>query len=347
LALSIALQRALFRVDEDRLTYRLLKLVYPNWDVLGAADAARVANEIPAMRTKIKRLTATRETEALLDVCNRYNTAFFLIGDIARGTGNAEIRNAIFENDVELGAAVERAYGERFLKEKSRLRRLAWLSVLSFLISKIAIAIAIEIPIERYVIESDFSTVNTLLNIIFPPLLMGGIVSAIRMPGGKNLDLAILEVRRIVAQDSERSYRVSTPKRRGILSSAIIYGSYVATFGASFWVLIRVLQELGFTVANIVVFLLFTSLVAAAGVKIQNRAKELSFEAEEATVGGFVLDLFAMPLVTVGRWIISGLAQFNVLVVAINLIIELPFQFLIEFLENFREFIQHKKGEIR
>ncbi len=347
LALSIALQRALFRVDEDRLTYRLLKLLYPNWDALNEADAVRIASEVPAMRAHIQRMSETRETQALLGLCNRYNTAFFLIADIARSAPNDDIRRAMFENEVELGAAVERAYSERFLKEKGRLNRLAWLSVISFLISKIAIAIAIEIPLERYVINSDFSIVNTLLNIIFPPLLMGGIVSAITMPGGKNLDLAIVEVRRIVSQDAERLYRASTPRRRGVVGSVLMYGSYLATFGVSFWLLIRLLQGIGFNVANIVVFLLFTSLVAAAGVKIQNRAKELSFEAEEATVGGFVLDLFAMPLVTVGRWIIAGLAQFNVLVLLINLIIELPFQFLIEFLENFREFIQHKKGEIR
>ncbi len=347
LAFSIALQRALFRVDEDRLTYRLFKSLYPNWDALSGEDAKRIASEVPGVRIRMRRLMEARETHALLELCNRYNAAFFLIGDIARGTGDAALRRKIFEDQVELGAAVERAYGERFLKEKSRLNRLAWLSVISFFISKIAIAIAIEIPIERYLIKSDFSALNTFLNIIFPPLLMGAIVGAIKMPGGSNLDLAIAEVRRIVLAEEERVYRVTVPKKRGIVSGAIIYGSYLATFGISFWFLIRLLQGLSFNIANIVVFILFTSLVAAAGVKIQNRAKELSFAPEEATVGGFVLDLFAMPLVTLGQWIIAGLAQFNVLVIAINLIIELPFQFLIEFLENFREFIRHKKGEIR
>ncbi len=347
LALSIALQRALFRVDEDRLTYRLLKLLYPNWDALPEGDAARVAHEVPAMRAHIKRLTEARETQALLQCCERYNTAFFLINDIVRGTSDGATRKAIFGQETELGAAVERAYSERFVKEKSRLNRLAWLSVISFLISKIAIAIAIEIPLEYYVIKSDFSVGNTFLNIMFPPLLMWVVIGAVRMPGGNNLELAIAEVRRIVDAEKERSYRVAIPKRRGVISSIFIYASYLATFGISFWLLIRLLQGLSFNVANIIVFLLFTSLVAAAGVKIQNRAKELSFEPERASVGGFVLDLFAMPLVAVGQWIIAGLAQFNVLVLLINLIIELPFQFLIEFLENFREFIQHKKGEIR
>lgn len=346
-ALAIALQRALFRVDEDRLTYRLLKLRYPNWDTMSGDEAVRVAKEIPETRAQIKRIAERKETEALIRLCDRYNTAFFLLCDIVRGTPDVEARKTLFADEVELGAAIERAYGERFVKEKSRLNRLAWLSVISFLISKIAIAIAIEIPIERYVIKSDFSIVNTLLNIIFPPLLMGGIVSRIHMPGGNNLALAISEVRRIVYAEETRTYRIVLPRRRGIVSSGIIYGTYCATFGVSFWLLIRILQGLSFNVANIVVFILFTSLVAAAGVKIQNRAKELSFEAEKASVGGFVLDLFAMPLVTVGQWIIAGLAQFNVLVLLINLAIELPFQFLIEFLENFREFIQHKKGEIR
>jgi hypothetical protein len=49
---------------------------------------------------------------------------------------------------------------------------------------------------------------------------------------------------------------------------------------------------------------------------------------------------------TIGRWTIAGLSKFNVLVVAFDFLIELPFQFFVEFIENFRKFIREKKEEI-
>ncbi len=64
-------------------------------------------------------------------------------------------------------------------------------------------------------------------------------------------------------------------------------------------------------------------------------------------MSSFVIDVISMPFVTIGRLAIAGLAEFNILVILVNLVIELPFQFIVEFIESFRGFIKNQKEEIR
>ena len=59
----------------------------------------------------------------------------------------------------------------------------------------------------------------------------------------------------------------------------------------------------------------------------------------------FLVDLVAIPFMTIGKWAINGLGKFNVLVIVFNFLIELPFQLFVEFLESFRGFIKAKKEE--
>ena len=104
--------------------------------------------------------------------------------------------------------------------------------------------------------------------------------------------------------------------------------------------------SINFSLANIVVFIFFTSLVSAAGVRVSRQAKEISLEKKKATLSSFLIDLFAIPFITIGKWGLMALGKLNILVVVFNLIIDLPLQIFIEFLEHFRGFIKSRKDDI-
>lgn len=334
--LMIAVQRALFRVDDDQLMYRVARIIYPGF----------VGVDLRAVRSLIKKTMKSPLQRAIFRLAKQYDTVFLLIGDIIDETKDVAHLRVTFEHEELLREAALHAYEKRFTREKGRLYRLAFFTVLSFLLSKIAIALAIEIPLEKLVTH-NFSLGNTIINVVTPPLLMLVIVSFIRMPGVENRKRAIEEVLRVAYEEKRKEYVLKREKKRGIVATIIINLLYAGLFVLVFWLLSKILVELQFSAANMIVFALFISLVAAAGVKIHNRAQELSLEPQEATVVGFIIDLFTIPLVTIGKWIIEGLAQFNILVLLMNLVIELPLQFIVEFLENFRSFIQSKKDEIR
>lgn len=346
LALFIALQRSLFRVDDDQLSYRLFTFIAPQWKMLPSADAERIAMELPALKANIDAAVKSRHLPFFEKLCNRYNTAFFLIGDIIEEYKTTEALTGLLQDEAALKGALERMYARRFERERHRLHRLAFFSVLSFLLSKIAVALAIEVPVETY-LTGHFSVLQTTLNVLFPPFLMLLIVAGIRLPGKENIALAVSAATDIIYEEKPRRYFIVVPKQRGIAGTAVIYSAYFALFAFSFSVLYRLLIVLQFNIANIIVFALFISLVLAAGVKIKNRVRELSVAPERPRVLTFIADLFIFPFITVGQWIIAGLAKFNILVLALNAMIELPLQFFIEFLENLRGFIESKKEELR
>jgi len=345
LQLFIAIQRALLRVDEDQLNYRLLKFIYPDWNNPGKVNQDDIVRELPFIKERIEEGLKNRYAKYFFRIVNHYNTVFYLIGDIVDYDYSAEEFEAILTDKDRLHEELKNVYEKRFQKERGRLIRLAFFSVLSILLSKILVALAVEIPVDRY-ITNEFSLAHTLVNIVFPPALMLLIVLSIRMPSEKNLEIVMRETDAFIFTEDKKTYTINVPKKERFFSWASIRLVYLTIFFYSFYALVNILLKLHFSVASIVIFTFFTSLVAATGVKVANRAKEISMEEKKHHFFGFLKDVFAQPFIAVGRWGLATLTKLNILVVIFNLIIELPFQIFIEFLENFRAFIKSKKDEI-
>ncbi len=344
--LYIAVQRALLRVDDEQLQYRLFQSVYPNWTKCETEECLKIAGDVWGIKEKVARQLKHPLAGQFFSLCNRYNTIFYIVGDLSEAAPMPEAFVATLDNPQTLEDAVKDAYQKRYAREKGRLNRLAFFSVISFLLSKIAIAIGIEAPLDIYVTH-NFSWLSSVINLVFPPLLIFAITQSIKMPSVKNFHLVLEGIQNVVIAERPHSYSIKVRGKKKFWSQAFIKLIYAGTVVATFYALFEILTVLNFSIANMVVFALFTSLVAATGVKVHKRAQELSLEEEKATMRSFILDLIAMPFVTIGRWAIAGLARFNILVIAANLIIELPFQFFIEFIENFRNFIKGQKEEIR
>lgn len=335
--LFIAVQRIFLKADEDQLHFRLLQHLHPElWNSLDVKNVPTIAERLNSMREEIEKYKKNPLLFHFCRVTSRYIIVFSIIGDLVFGGKGFD----------EIDTHITSAYNERYKKEKKKLFRLAFLSVISFFLSKIIVALGIEIPIDVYIVK-DFSVFTTVANVIFPPFLMLLIVSSIKLPSSKNLNLVIEEVKLAVFDDNRKEYGMIIPKKKGLLVRTVVYLCYLFIFFLALYYLSKILLWMHFSTANIVVFLLFTSLVTATGVKIYNRSKEMSLEKEAPKFFGFILDVFTIPLVTIGRWVMSGLKRFNILVIIVNFVIELPFQIFVEFLENFNAFIRSKKEEIQ
>ena len=308
----------------------------PDWEISSPEQIPSVAEGLVATRESISRYIKHPQLRYFLAFCHRHTIVFRILGDLVFGSKG-------FENLKEDVASL---YEARYQKEKGRLFRMAFLSVLSFFFSKILVAVAIEVPVDLFIIH-NFSLPHMVANIIFPPLLMLIIVASIRLPSRKNLLLVQQEIESVAFAKNQKNRAITFPKKKSLALSLLMQFIYLSVFGITIYFLSRLLLSFGFTILSIVVFLLFTSLVTAVGVKIHNRSREMSLEKARPKFFGFILDLFTMPLVTIGKWLMSGLKKFNVFVIFVNLVVELPFQLLIELLENFHEFMKRKKEEIQ
>ena len=334
--LFIAVQKSLFRVDEHQLSYRLLQALYPSWEHTDSRDTPHVTGELERTHERILSYLKHPFLPAFLHLCNHLNIVFQMVGSVvfsSKGFENGE-RN------------IEDAYVERYRKERGKLFRMAFLSVLSFFLSKILVALAIEVPIDLYLLH-HFSLIHTAANVAFPPILMLLILASIRLPSRKNLYLIQEEARAVIFPEHAHPYSVVIPRRKGWFLSFLLYFFYFVVFIITIQLISKLLLAFGFSIANIVVFILFTSLVTAVGVKIYNRSKEISLEKEPPRFFSFLLDLLTLPLVTIGRYIISGFRRFNIFLIFVNVVVEFPFQLIVEFLESMNEFIRAKKEEIQ
>jgi hypothetical protein len=173
------------------------------------------------------------------------------------------------------------------------------------------------------------------------------LIASIRLPGKENLKLLIQEIKKIIYQEGKDIYEIELHRKRGFLSRAIFgflyFLFFCLCFGAIFWLL----WQLDFPPFSYVVFYIFTSLIAFAGVKIKKRARELEVGEEKETLFDLIVDPFAMPLIHFGKWLMSKWQKINIVAVIFNYLIEMPFLIFIEFLEQWRYFIREKKEEIR
>jgi pheromone shutdown protein TraB len=164
------------------------------------------------------------------------------------------------------------------------------------------------------------------------------------MPSKNNINLIEKEIE-IITENEEKKYIVSAPKNHGIITKILFQIAYFITLILLVYFISKILTNLKFSPPSIIIFLIFTSVVTATGVKIHNRSKELSLEKNTPSMLSFLGDLIVVPFMVIGKWTIAGISQFNILVIIFNFLIELPMQLFVEFLENFRSFIKEKKEE--
>jgi len=83
------------------------------------------------------------------------------------------------------------------------------------------------------------------------------------------------------------------------------------------------------------------------GIRLMQRAKELTIEEEKEGFLGTIKDILFLPILRLGKWLSYFLQKHNFLSVFFNVLIDTPFQAFVEFVEQLRYFIKEKKEEIK
>jgi hypothetical protein len=338
----IAIQKALLRADQALLNYRLLKWHYPQWTEANQEFLTEIAPRLTSLKQTLSQEINHPLGPKFFQICNQYNTPFLVLGDILLKNPSTDFRQPELLEEL-----IKEAYQERYQRSKNKLRRAAIYSTLSIFVTKILLALIIEIPFDLY-ITHQLIPLNLGINILFPPLLMFLIVISIKPPPEENTQKVILEVMKIIYQmKAQDQYEIKPAVKRNWFLRGVINLFYLLTFLISFGIIIWGLTKLHFSWLSVIIFLVFISLICFAGLKIRQRSKELSVEKEKESGWLFWIDLFALPLVRVGKWLSKQWTKFNILVIIFNLILEIPFQIFVEFLENWRHFLKEKKEEIQ
>jgi phosphatidylglycerophosphate synthase len=341
----IAVQRSLFKLDSATIGYNLLEKQYPEWP--GLVPSSPLLSEIRENIYSIKRDIEKKLNHPLADkfyvVCEKYDTPYLILGDIIAEDPVRAEQN--LQKPELLEELIKKAYGRRFAKLKKRTRRAAIYSTLSVFITKIVLALAIEIPVDKYLTQ-QFSYPVLWINILFPPFLMFLLVATIRPPKKENLQRIIMETMKIAYQrDKKDMYEIRAPRKRGMITQGIISGFYFLTFIVSFGIIIYILQKLNFGILSMFIFLFFISVISFFGMRIRERNQELSIEETKETFFKSLFDFFFLPLIRIGKWLSARWSKMNIALI-ISILVDVPFFTFIGFLEQWRYFLKEKKEEI-
>lgn len=343
--LFIAIQKALLRADESLITYRLLKLYYPEWPEAPESLAIEMAQNLYSLKIALKKQFDRPLASKLFNLCNTYNTPFIILRDIILKYPK-EIKEKINQPE-SLESLIDEAYQNRYERSRTKIKRAAIYTTISIFITKMLLAFAIEIPLDIYIIH-QFSYINLFISILFPPFLMFFIVSTIKPPSADNAQKVMWEVMKIVYESEKKEvYEIRTGKKRSWLLEGVIGLTCLITFVVSFGIIIWFLwKKLNFGIISQIIFLAFICLIGFAGAKIRQRSKELSVEKEKESGSIFLMDFFFLPFIQTGSWLSKGLTKFNLIILLLTFVWEVPFQVFVEFLENWSSFLKEKKEEI-
>jgi hypothetical protein len=342
----IATQRALFKLDSPIITYNLLKRKFPEWHNLikESPELTEITKNIYQIRENIEKNLKHSLSYKFYKICEKYDSLYLILGDVLSEDPMAA--NEIMKNPEKLEQKINKAYSKRLKNLNLKIKRAAVYATLSIFLTKILLALAIEMPLDKYITE-EFNYFALGINIITPPLLMFLLILTINPPAKENLYQVIMGITKIIYKNEKQdTYILETPKKRGIITNFLVTLFYLFTFLIAFGFITWILLELNFSIFSILIFLLFISLISFAGVKLRERSKELDILEKKDSFLVFFFDIFSMPIIQVGKWLSGQWAKYNIIIVLINLLIELPFQTFVEFLEQWRYFLKEKKEKI-
>jgi len=335
----IAVQKALFALDEPVISYHILKY---KKDWTNSSQMQELAKNIHDIKENIEKDLTHPLADKFYQVCEKYDTPYLLLGDVL----NKKPSPSSFTNPEKLETLITDAYNIRVKTLKKRLGRAAFYATLSIFLTNIVSLLAVEMPLTKY-FTGSFNWTAIVVDILGPTLLMFLLVITVRPPKKENLSRVLIEIMKVVHQGKKKDvYEVKAFPKRNVIFSSIINIIYFLGFCVVLALIIWALYQVNFPPLSYVIFIIFLSLIAFAGAKIRQRAKELQVIEEKEGIFHFFVDPFAVPVVQLGKWLTHKWKRYNIIAVFFSALIDMPFTIFIEFIEQWRYFLKEKKEKI-
>ena len=341
----IAVQQALFNLDAPVISYHLLKYRYPEWKDFALDQLNDIAKNIHLIKNTLEKDLNHPLGDKFYYICEKYDTPFLLLGDVL-SKNPTQAREEI-SNPELLETAITINYNQRVKTLKKRLGRAAFYATLSIFLTNIVSLLVIEMPFNKWVTGYFFNYWAITIDIIGPTFLMFLLVITIKPPKKENLPRVLMEVMKIVYEKGKKDiYEIKKFRKRNIIFETIINLFYLLGFLVILYIIIWALYQVNFPPLSYVIFIIFLSLIAFAGAKIRQRAKELQVIEKKETLFHLIVDPFAVPVIQLGKWLTAKWTRYNVIAVFFSALIDMPFTIFIEFIEQWRYFLKEKKEKI-
>src|SRR3989339_449176 len=337
--LYIAIEKSYRKSDQAYQRYHLFRLFY---NQLIAYSADEIQNLIPKFSDifqKIDDLISNPTVEKLVRFTRKQLPPFLILFSLFR-ENKSDIESVISKKST-LWSHVEKIARQKYADIRSRLNILAFRSLVYIFITKMLLALMLEVPISEYFYhEVNYWAIG--INSLVPPLFMLFIILSVTVPGEENTKRLFFRIVEIIDADStfEKSTALITKRaknRRPLLAIGFSL-LYVTTFIVTLYLIHIGLKMLNFNILSEAIFIFFISVVAFFAYRIKQLANMYRLT-EKGSFFSPVFDFFFMPILSMGKLFSEGVSRLNFFIVLFDFIIEAPFKLIIEVIEEWITFV--------
>lgn len=343
--LYVAVLKNLTKSDLDMIRYKIFAMKHSDWIFAPSEDTfSRMAIIMNSIAAEVDGIINHKYGDSFSRAVKK-NLAYFTILQEVASSRPKEMEH-IFSHHYHIEDSIKETCVRKYGSAKAKLRRSAVRSITYIFITKVILAIIIELPFDKYII-GHINYFALGINIMVPPVIMALVAMTIKVPSKKNTDLIVAGIEEMLYDKyASPSYVIKPAVSRNLLFSNVFKILYVFVFTVSFGGIIFILQQLGFNFVSIALFLFFLCVVSYFGVRIRQNARELVVVQQREGIWSFATDLFSMPILQVGQWFSVKLSSINVFVFILDFIIEAPFKTFVEIFEEWIYYVKEEKDKI-
>jgi hypothetical protein len=350
----LSISRKYKKYDDDLLSFILFKYYNPDW-VEYNKDGTLSQNEekeIDKLARNIEKLHDLVENQLnhplkkQLDKISREYATYYTVLVDTISKDPLKIFASIKKGEKSFFSEIKKTCKQKYDKAKSKLWRSAVRSIIYIFLTKSVFVLLIEIPAIKWFNE-ELSLLTLGINIAFPAVLLFFIVLTTRKPKDDNTNKIILGISEIISPEEKGKDKIillKNPRKRNIVISLIFNLVYISAFLLTIYAIIRLLSFIGFTWVSMVIFLFFLAFVSFFSVITTKGIKELLIVEKKESLLSFLVDLFYMPIILVGRWLSGNMSKVNIFVFVFDFIIEAPFKIIVDIFEDWTKYVK-ERGE--
>lgn len=341
-----ALEKTYRRSDRSYQRYHLFTTFYQPIFKFSKEELKDFAAKLPMIFERIDQMIKNPYVDHLARFIKKQLPAFLILFTIIKDKFNQVEK--IISNRNSLWNEVELTCRQKYQGIRSKMTGLAVRSFIYIFLTKMVFALMLEFPLSRY-FYNNVHYPSIIINTLFPPFLMLFIIAFFTVPGADNTVKIFQRIVEII--DADKSFETSIAfirKKPRIKRPILIFGFtvfYTLTFVITLSLIFEVLNLLNFNLISQAIFLFFVSVVTFFSYRIKQIVNEYHLS-EKETILAPIFDFFFMPMLSLGKFFSQEIARLNFFIFIFDFLIEAPFKFIFEIIEEWISFVRKRKEEI-
>ncbi|MCX6740669.1 MAG: hypothetical protein NTZ49_05600 [Candidatus Parcubacteria bacterium] len=343
LQIFLAVNRSLVKSDKPMLEYLIIKLWHADWKNNYQLVLSQFIEQIFEIKNEINQQINHRLANKLLQFCRRYAMMTLILRDVIYA--DFQKASLLIDNPDLLEIKIREKCQSKYIETKKRLKTQIWRAIVYVFLTKMLLALIVEIPFDMYLLHT-FNIIALAVNIIFPPILMILIAVTIRIPGEKNTNAMVKGIFDLLEGEHKDVQYIREPKRRNWFIWSLLNFVYLISYLVPFALIIYALNYLQFSILSICLFIIFFSIVSFFGVRIRRLARELNVLKKKENIPGEIFDFFTLPFIRLGRFLALNFSKVNIFVYFLDFLIEAPLKIVLQGIEEWLAFFKEKKEDL-